>query len=1030
MSSSTNLISGLSSGIDWSSMITNLIAVDRKREDVISARKTEYENKLKEWQSLNAKLLALKTAAGNIKDAEDFSVYKAAMVTDKTDVKASDLLSISTSKTTSAGSYTLKINSLATAQKLSSGSFGDASSALGSGYAGDIIINGMVITIEGTDTLADVKGKIDNANSGESPTGVTASIISYGEGDSRLILTSDSTGAEGIALRNGGASDILNLFGFTDTNRTAKNHLTGGDQTDHYTSAAVSIQSLLGLTDAQASGIGEIVINGRSVGAVDLATDTLSTLQTKLTTAGVAASITTETEDDTTYYRLMISGASNTYTDKNNILETLGFIKGGVSDVYGVAGDVENTSAGKAITSDILIKDIDGYTGYASGDYVHLEGTDSNGNPVSDNTLILSDTSTVGDLLSKIQSVFGDVTASITGEGKLMIADNTTGSSPLAVKISIKNDGGGDEDTLKFDANGDLGTAVSVRNRQLVAGADASLTVDGVAVTRAGNTIDDILSGITMDLLKADTDTTITVSINRDINTLVDKINTFVTNYNSIASEIHTQNSYDATKQKAGGVLFGDGTLASVKSDLTSILTKAVWGIAADYSTMGLVGISVGTDGQLSVDNSKLRNYLKTNFNDMQKLFTATGTTSTGTLTYISHGNATKAGEYTVHIAAAATKSTSAASNNTALSGDETLTITENNKTATTGLTSGMTMGQIVNTVNSELESVYTQIITGGEQLYADSGQAAAITASTKWNSVYNSDRTSAGLSDNDVISFSGIDRNGLGVSGSYKISSAADDSVQGLLSAIESAFNNEVTAAIDSSGRIIVTDRTQGNSGVAISFDYTQSHDLDFGTVLTTNPGGQAGRYAMELTASVDSGGHLVLTHDSYGSGHSFMIHQANNLLWTGGDQTVDNGVDVSGTINGETATGAGQSLTGDEGAANVAGLVVRYAGAVSGIDAGTLKVTFGVAELFDRALFHITDSIDGYVSFKQQSLQSSIDDFQKQIDDMEMKLTNKQERMTNQFVRMELALQKIQSQSNWLAGQLASAADGWLEL
>ncbi|MHB8830079.1 MAG: flagellar cap protein FliD N-terminal domain-containing protein [Syntrophales bacterium] len=294
MATSTNLISGLSSGIDWQTMITQLIAIDHQRVDLVSAKKTSTANKLTEWQSLNTKLLSLKTAAGHLKDPEDFGLYKSTMTTDSSTVTASDLLNVTTSESASLGSYSLKINNIASAQKLSSGSFAGASSALGTGYAGDILINGQVIAVSASDTLTSLKNKINNANSGENPTGVTAGLVSYGTGDYRLVLTSDHTGAAGIGLLNGGVTDILNQFGFTDSSRTAKNHLAGGDRTDRFSSTSVSIKSLLGLTTTQTSLAGDIVINGQAVGAIDLNTDTLSTLQTKFAAAGRARRRTTK----------------------------------------------------------------------------------------------------------------------------------------------------------------------------------------------------------------------------------------------------------------------------------------------------------------------------------------------------------------------------------------------------------------------------------------------------------------------------------------------------------------------------------------------------------------------------------------------------------------------------------------------------------------------------------------------------------------------------------------------------------------
>ena len=85
-----------------------------------------------------------------------------------------------------------------------------------------------------------------------------------------------------------------------------------------------------------------------------------------------------------------------------------------------------------------------------------------------------------------------------------------------------------------------------------------------------------------------------------------------------------------------------------------------------------------------------------------------------------------------------------------------------------------------------------------------------------------------------------------------------------------------------------------------------------------------------------------------------------------------------------------------------------------------GDIKLTIGTAELFDRVLYNITDSYDGYVAFKENSLQDNIDSLQTRMDQMEARLNQKMERMINQFVAMESALSKIQSQSQWLAGQI----------
>jgi hypothetical protein len=148
------------------------------------------------------------------------------------------------------------------------------------------------------------------------------------------------------------------------------------------------------------------------------------------------------------------------------------------------------------------------------------------------------------------------------------------------------------------------------------------------------------------------------------------------------------------------------------------------------------------------------------------------------------------------------------------------------------------------------LATVYTQSLAGGRAALCRRTESATITASTKWNSVYDSTGGSANIADGDVITFSGTNHNGTSVSGSYSITSAATDSVQGLLSAIETAYGNDVTAAINASGKIVITDKTTGKSDLFAQFKLRAAHDLDFGSrSWARNPDGQEVRYARAST-------------------------------------------------------------------------------------------------------------------------------------------------------------------------------------
>lgn len=81
------------------------------------------------------------------------------------------------------------------------------------------------------------------------------------------------------------------------------------------------------------------------------------------------------------------------------------------------------------------------------------------------------------------------------------------------------------------------------------------------------------------------------------------------------------------------------------------------------------------------------------------------------------------------------------------------------------------------------------------------------------------------------------------------------------------------------------------------------------------------------------EEGGKLNLTHRLYGSSQKFeAISSSAGILSKNADEhiTATRGKDIKGTINGESATGDGQVLTGNKGAKCIDGLSIRYFGEV----------------------------------------------------------------------------------------------------
>jgi flagellar hook-associated protein 2 len=719
---------------------------------------------------------------------------------------------------------------------------------------------------------------------------------------------------------------------------------------------------------------------------------------TQLLSLKTAAQALSEPDDFNVFTSSMTSGDAD--VDAEDLL-TVSATSDSSVGIYTIT--INNIATAQKIGSGTFTSGIDALGDGFSGDII-----------INGKTISISETDGLDDIRNRINNSNAGVTASIIhysdSDYRLNLTSNTTGADG----ITLEN--GSTTNLLQLMGWTDTEGVVN----EIVAGGDASILIDGVEVTSEDNMIDDVLTGVTLNLTNEDPSTTITLNIKRDINAIEEKIQTFVDAYNKVSSYINEQQTYDDENETAKGVLFGDGTLSSVKSDLTSLLVQQIWGVSSNFSIIGMAGINLDDDGQLSINSETLKEYLETNFSDIQKLFSSGGTSSSSSIEYIYSTNDTEAGNYVVNITQAATKNSS--TGDTAVSGtlgnDQTLTITEGDNTAVISLTSGMTISDIVNAVNTELDTAYTEKLVGDTEVTSSS---SPVTSATTWSAIDN-----ANLADGDTISFTGTAKDGSNISGSYTISNTAANTIQGLLAEIESAFENEVSASIDSSGRLVLMDNEEGSSSLSLAFDYSETanptNDI-FGTVLTTNDGGQDGRKSMAITASNDGSNHLQLSNDNYGSGYSFTIQSG---LWSSSPVTVNNGQDIAGTINGEAATGSGQRLTGNEDAANIAGLSIRYTGSSTG-NVGNIKFTTGVAELFDRALFNITDSFEGYVAFKQDSLSEHISDLEDRMDRMNDRLDKRKETLLARFTAMELALSKIQSMSSWLTGQLEAASTAW---
>jgi flagellar hook-associated protein 2 len=191
-SSTTNAISalGAGSGMDVKALATNLVEAERApRKGVIDKKIAKSEAGISGYAAIKSALDGLKMALMDVKDQSDFASINAR----NSQVAA---VSVTASSTASAGSHSVTVTRLATAERRLSEGFEKSTSSLnaGSGFALTLSVHGgdpQIIQIaDGKDTPGGIVAAINGSNSG-----LKAQLINTGEsGKPFKIMVTGKTG--------------------------------------------------------------------------------------------------------------------------------------------------------------------------------------------------------------------------------------------------------------------------------------------------------------------------------------------------------------------------------------------------------------------------------------------------------------------------------------------------------------------------------------------------------------------------------------------------------------------------------------------------------------------------------------------------------------------------------------------------------------------------------------------------------------------------------------------------------------------
>ncbi|WP_310439294.1 flagellar filament capping protein FliD [Sulfuricurvum sp.] len=231
---------------------------------------------------------------------------------------------------------------------------------------------------------------------------------------------------------------------------------------------------------------------------------------------------------------------------------------------------------------------------------------------------------TLTDLKESINTKAGaKVTASILQTGAneyhLVLTSKETGADQT---ISLSDSAGG---TLKNELKTyDVATnPTGVQSIQTAS--DASFKYNGISITRASNSVSDLIIGVTINLLQDGGSTNIGISQNTTA--ISDEMSNLATSYNTLTKQLDEMTLADLDNGKVG-IFNGDNTIKSIKREITKMLTS----MNSDGNSLAQYGIGLGEDGTMTFTKSEFDTKMSSDATGLEAFFS---------------GSTSESGEYT-----------------------------------------------------------------------------------------------------------------------------------------------------------------------------------------------------------------------------------------------------------------------------------------------------------------------------------------------------------------------------------------------
>ena len=530
---STLSLPGLLTGIDTSSLIAQLMAVERRTLNIYEERKSTWDEKSNALGTLETKLSSLRSSVRALSDADELRAFSSTS-------SDTDKVTAEVSYSAFEGNHTVVVNQLANAERWVHNS--------GIEYTEDYV-------------------------------GAGTFIYSYNHQETTITTTATTTLEELVGLINNDANNpgvTASLLYYNDTYH--------------------------------------LVLNGNDAGT-DYA-------------ISVNASSTEVWEADSTF---TIDGDNATLSTKIEDLDQFG----------------ENPLEG--------------------GEVIEITGTDHSGNPITQVNLNITGNTKLTHLISEINDAFDGIAKATLVNGEIVLTDSTSGASSLSITLNYNANGSSATLTLPTmavsteggDTTADLTGFAGADFTETQSAQDSQIRVDGYPsgdwISRSSNTIDDVISGVTLHLHNTTDAAGEKITLTRDIKSVKTKLASMVNAYNLAVGYIQEKTGFN-DELKTAGILMGEYVVSTIREQIRDPLIEQTSGFIEDIDNFllpGHIGLELDKDGILSLDSNVLDEAIAKDYMGVLAVIGAdkTGSSNSNTIEFYDAGsNYTTAGNYDVEV--------------------------------------------------------------------------------------------------------------------------------------------------------------------------------------------------------------------------------------------------------------------------------------------------------------------------------------------------------------------------------------------